>query len=205
MTPERRLRATGLHPEMLDWTFESFKASQQRTAEQNRQFEAIRQVVWRFAQGKLEESWLVLAGPTGNGKSRLAAAATIHRALHPEDGPNGRWWNVPEMIDAMKAGFHHDGAEGRHGVPTYEQVMDWLYEAPFIVLDDLGAETGTVWTTGQLYKVLNRRTERRLQTIITTNVDPDHLDPRIRSRVAAAAMGFSKVIPLNFTDWRTGR
>lgn len=47
--------------------------------------------------------------------------------------------------------------------------MAALKKAPFLVLDDLGAERLTDWAAERLYLVVNHRYLHRLQTVATTN------------------------------------
>jgi DNA replication protein DnaC len=52
-----------------------------------------------------------------------------------------------------------------------------------LILDDLGAETGSAWSDGVLFEILDYRYRNRLPTMIATNVAPDDFDPRIASRM----------------------
>jgi DNA replication protein DnaC len=56
-------------------------------------------------------------------------------------------------------------------------------QAELLILDDLGSENPSQWAGEKLFQLLNYRYSHRLPTVITTNVDLDRLDGRIRSRM----------------------
>jgi DNA replication protein DnaC len=118
--------------------------------------------------------WLVLTGPAGSGKTNLAAAianASIERGQHT------LFCVVPDLLDHLRATF----------LPTSDVAYDELFESvravPLLILDDLGAQSGTPWADEKLFQILNHRSNSGLPTVITTNVRLDDLDERMRARV----------------------
>ena len=137
----------------------------------------------RSAIAPFIESWppsrpvLWLGGNVGAGKSYTACA--ILRAVHRDYSVAGRFWPVSEVADAYRAASD-PGYEG----PWPAAVLDnALMTARLLVLDDFGAERASEFSTGKLYRVVDARYRERLPTIVTTNVDPGAIDPRIRSRL----------------------
>lgn len=99
---------------------------------------------------------LVLAGTAGVGKTHLASAMILKRI---EDGRESLFVSVPEWLQEMRGEM--DGKGGN----AFEAVKN----APFLVLDDLGAEKGSQWVSEKLYMLLNHRYSQQMQTVITTN------------------------------------
>ena len=53
----------------------------------------------------------------------------------------------------------------------------------FLVLDDLGSESPTAWAREKLYQLLNYRYNKKLMTVVTTNIDLNLIDERLASRL----------------------
>lgn len=121
-------------------------------------------------------SSVVLLGPAGSGKSRLAAAV-CRRVL--ERGPDRvRWWTEADLLDACRP-----GGAGERDARMVE----------VLVLDDLGAAAPTEWGVAQLLAIVDARWRDELPTIATTNcasrVDlADQIGERTVSRLAGGAL-----------------
>lgn len=98
---------------------------------------------------------LVLLGPVGVGKS-YAAVATA-RALF-DLGHSVAFWSVVDLLDAFRPGGH-DGV-----------TPESLARDDVLVLDDLGGERPTEWTSERLYAVINQRWIKERSIIATSNL-----------------------------------
>ena len=98
---------------------------------------------------------LLLLGPVGTGKTHAAVAAA--RPLHFNHSRFVTFWPVVELLDQLRPG----GTEG---------ALEAAMKAPVLILDDLGAEKPTEWTSERLYAVVNRRWMQELPTIATSNL-----------------------------------
>ncbi|HUY75533.1 MAG TPA: DnaA/Hda family protein [Ktedonobacterales bacterium] len=88
---------------------------------------------------------------------------------------------VPVWLDYIRAGFDvQGGVLSDSAIARKQQAI----EADVLLLDDMGAESETAWTQEQLYQVLNARYNARTPTVIATNLLPQRLEPRIRSRLS---------------------
>lgn len=121
---------------------------------------------------------LLLYGPTGTGKTHIAYAAANHC--------RERAWpflfrRVPDLMrqlrDAIKAEKRDDDTS-----LTADDVLRMYAGDMLLVLDDLGAHQATEYAATVLYDILDARYRKHLPTIVTTNLDPNHIDPRIASR-----------------------
>lgn len=137
--------------------------------------------------------WLVLMGSHGTGKTHLAVAIANFRLDH---GRPAVFIVVPDLLDRLRATFS----------PTSDVSYDELFEsartAPLLILDDLGAHSSTPWAQEKLYQIFNERYNRRLQTVITTNLTLDQMDARLRSRLGDPNLTEAYVI--NAPDVRLG-
>jgi len=126
----------------------------------------------RLDRPKME--WLVLLGAHGSGKTHLAAAVANAR-LHANRP--AVFLVVPDLLDKLRATFHPSSEI------TYDELFETARTTPLLVLDDLGAHSSTPWAQEKLYQIINERYNRRLETVITSNLDLEDMDARLRSRI----------------------
>ncbi len=126
----------------------------------------------RFAERPV--GWLVLTGPSGTGKTHLAAAITNHAM---SKGHPARFVVVPELMDHLRATFSPD-AEVR-----YDDLFDQVVSAPLLVLDDLGGHSPSPWAEDKLDQILTHRYDARLPTVITSSLTPSEMSDRFRARI----------------------
>jgi DNA replication protein DnaC len=67
---------------------------------------------------------------------------------------------------------------------TYDDRFESVRNAPFLILDDLGAQSATAWAQEKLFQLLNHRYNEQLATVITTNRELEEIEPSIRSRLS---------------------
>ena len=151
----------------------------------------VRNVTRAWAQEP--QGWLTLVGQTGTGKTHLAAAITRERVAQ---GDSVHFAVVPDLLDHLRRAY------GPNEPASYDEVFDSLREADLLVLDDLGAHSTTAWAQEKLYQLFSYRYLQRKPTVITTNVNPEELDPRLSSRLLDHEVG--QVYRLLARDYRTG-
>ncbi len=136
--------------------------------------------------------WLTLIGGTGVGKTHLAAAAANDRLAV---GDSVCFAVVPELLDALRASYRDEGEA------SFEAIFSWLKDVDVLVLDDLGAHQATEWASEKLYQLCASRYLRKAPTLITTNVAPEELDPRLASRLLDSQRGTVQYVKAK--DYRT--
>jgi DNA replication protein DnaC len=134
-----------------------------------------------------------LIGDYGCGKTHLAAAIANHALSELNMRPV--FAVVPDLLDYLRSTFS-PSAEMR-----YESRFDTIRGADLLVLDDLGTENTTAWAKEKLFQIINHRYMERLPTVVTTNVDPERIDGRIRSRLFDT--GLSSAVFIEAGDYRT--
>jgi DNA replication protein DnaC len=120
------------------------------------------------------EGWLVLSGPSGCGKTHMAAAIVNERIGH---GRPAFYITAPDLLDYLRASYRPDS-----DVP-YDEFFDQVRHAPLLVLDDLGAQTGTPWAREKLDQLLTSRFNSELPTVVVTVMPVDQLDERLQTRL----------------------
>jgi DNA replication protein DnaC len=121
--------------------------------------------------------WLVIWGERGSGKSHLCAAVDNHLM---QSGVPSLFVTMPDLLASLRQAMD---LQTNTEQESYSGRMSVFKTAPVLILDDLGAESGSPWSDGVLFEVLDYRYRNRLATMIATNVNPDDFDPRIASRM----------------------
>ena len=136
---------------------------------------------------KREEQWNTwLVGPPGIGKSWTAMS--MLRALNDTYEVSCLFIDIDEMLRKIRGSFNDD-----ESIYTEDYLVDLVVSADFVVLDDLGAETGNIqtgkeasdFTSRVLRAIVNGRQNK--STIITTNLSVKNLtkmyDPKLVDRL----------------------
>ena len=153
-------------------TFDTVELGTRDTFSEPSSFREAYHAAQRFVTDR--QGWLVLCGPSGTGKTHLAAA--VGNALVASDQPV-RFVSVPDLLDHLRSAF--DPAVGAQ----YDQIFLQAIEAPILILDDLGAQSATAWADEKLDQILTHRYNRRLPTLVTTGLQFEELSDRLRTRL----------------------
>jgi len=121
--------------------------------------------------------WLVLAGPSGSGKTHLAAA--IANQCITDNHPVF-YITTPDLLDHLRSSFNSNSE-----LP-YDEFFEQVRNAPLLVLDDFGAQSGTPWVKEKLEQLLNHRFINQLATVIVTVTPIEELEDRMQTRLTDA-------------------
>lgn len=135
--------------------------------------------------------WLLLLGTYGCGKTHLAAAIANAQL---KQGKPVVFATVPDLLDHLRATFAPSSAV------QYDEMFERIRNAPLLILDDLGTESPTSWAQEKLYQLINHRYTNQLPTVVTTNVELERIDPRLRSRLVD--MDLVRKISIKAPDFR---
>jgi DNA replication protein DnaC len=125
--------------------------------------------------------FLCLVGPAGTGKTQLALSLGIWLARNR----NAKvvFYLAPDLLEKLRQGQKLDD-EPLTYFDSHRSIMERCSErADVFILDDIGMEKDTDWAVEQLSRIIDARYRLQKRTIITTNVAPDDLPPRITSRL----------------------
>lgn len=133
---------------------------------------------WAFNRARqyagVLNGWLLLQGGFGCGKTHLAAAIANFAVGM---GVPTLFLTVPDLLDTLR--FSYDSED-----TTFEQRFEEIRNAPLLVLDDFGTQNATAWAQEKLFQIVNFRYINKLPLVVTTNLDMDEIEARIRSRLA---------------------
>ena len=125
-----------------------------------------------FAQDP--SGWLVLAGPSGIGKTHLAAAIGNYRKREME---NPLFVTASDLLDHLRATF------SPNSTTTYDAVFEQVRSTPLLILNYLDTMNATPWSREKMYQILNYRYQAQMPTVITLLKPVRDVDPNIRSRL----------------------
>lgn len=136
----------------------------------------------------------ILQGKAGTGKSHLAMSTLKYINQYSKEPKKCLFVSIDELMRRIKASFND-----KESIYTEANMVRMLSQVDFLVLDDLGAETGSIhsekvatdYTTQILYAVMNARQDK--PTIFTTNLSNENLvkkyDTKLVSRMFKGAEG----------------
>ena len=104
---------------------------------------------------------LLLTGSIGVGKTHLAVG--MLQALVSERGARGIFYDYRELLKQVQNSYN------RNVNATELEILQPVFDAEVLVLDELGASKPTDWVWDTVAHILNTRYNDRRTTIITTN------------------------------------
>lgn len=160
-------------PLLRGMTFKSFDPKLVAAdAAEAREVQGCYRTAMHFAEEP--KDWIVIAGQTGRGKTRLAAAIANYAR---DSGKQVMFVVVPDLLDTLRSAYNPQNPA------SFDSMFDQVRNAPLLVLDDLGAQSGTPWADEKLFQLINHRYNACLPTVITTNLTVRDLDARLASRL----------------------
>jgi DNA replication protein DnaC len=152
----------------------------------------------RFAEKP--EGWLVFVGPSGSGKSHLAASIANHSL---DSGKSVLYISAPDLLDHLRSSF------GPNSELPYDDLFQQVRNVGLLILDDLGTQSATPWAKEKLDQLLSHRYGNQLATVILSGVPVDELEDRIRTRLLNAELCHvydigQRTSALSTSDWAPG-
>lgn len=156
----------------MSWLSRAGVTSFDHTFDNLRMVRGQENMVAAFKELLVGSRWFMLMayGGVGSGKTHCCEATLIELYDNGIMCRRQRW---SDIIRHLKAGFGTD----------YEQRFQRIRDQKILIIDDVGmGSTGGNWEWGELEDMVDYRLEKRLLTIITTNLDLKEIPPRIVSR-----------------------
>jgi len=167
------LRAVSNLDALARYTFDSFLPEGVGLTDEKRgNLRRVYQIARVFSESP--RGWLVLLGSYGCGKTHLAAAIANDQVNR---GQPALFVVVPDLLDHLRATY------SPHSSASYDERFDQVRNAPLLILDDLGTQHSTDWAQEKLFQIFNYRYNARLPSVITSNLELEAIDIRIRSRL----------------------
>ena len=143
------------------------------------------------AYAEKPEGWLVLKGGYGCGKTHLAAAIANQRIAM---GHAALFVSTPDLLDHLRASFSPNSTTG------YDERFEQIRNTKLLILDDLGTQSNSEWAQEKLYQIFNHRYNNHLPTVVTTNLELEAIEIRIRSRMVDPSL--VQIIHIAAPDFR---
>lgn len=114
----------------------------------------------------------IYSGTKGSGKTMLSCC--LLNEIANRYGKNVKFVNILDFIEMTKKSY--DGQT---------EDIDSIYQAKFLVLDDIGVQMPQEWINSILYRLINDRYVKRRPVIYTSNIPIEYLkiDNRITDRI----------------------
>lgn len=125
---------------------------------------------WNIAEGIGDFVWFILFGGVGNGKTHLLNAIA-NRVM--ERGIAVKMIMMADLLSELRMSIETNQTDFK---------MKVLKEVPYLLIDELGLEYGTLWEKEKIEELLASRWNNGRFTIVATNRDIGELPPRLKSR-----------------------
>jgi DNA replication protein DnaC len=146
----------------------------------------------------IERTGLLLAGPTGTGKTTLGGVIFLSRLAA---GQIGSWLKYTDLVARVRATY----ADGYAG-PTVAAIRDTIMYARIMMIDDLGSitrrEPYAEDMIETIFLILDHRLAKRLPTILTTNLDEEELEVQFGAPIASRIAGLCHAVYMRGGDFR---
>ncbi|WP_337970223.1 ATP-binding protein [Virgibacillus salexigens] len=133
---------------------------------------------------------LLFSGSYGTGKSHLSVSITKELM---KKGYTSVFISVPKLLTKIKDTYNNDG-------PTEDELLGIMSRVDLLVIDDIGAEHKTAWSTPKLFEIFDERSGKA--TIFTTNLNSEQLTEWVGERNFSRMMEDTKPIKMNGRDYR---
>jgi len=136
------------------------------TEENKKYITAAENYCLQWELNKRENNGLLFYGQTGRGKTTIACCIA-NRLL--DKGVSVKAMSVIDMLQRVKDSFRSYGTDGE------TELKNEIKRADLLILDDLGAEHKTDWSTSLVYEIIDARYRSCKPTIVTTNLTMTNL------------------------------
>lgn len=134
-----------------------------------------------WAEG--QTTGLLLEGPVGTGKTRIAAVAANHclrrRAV--------RWASAPQLVAQLSAGL---------GTAQHEDALELITHTGALILDDLDKTRPTTYAAEQLFLAIDTRIAHGAPLLVTTNLALREIatryEPPLGEAIASRLAGYCR-------------
>lgn len=155
------LVGSGITPRFSGCTFNSYRIAE-GGAGMAKALGACKDYVAQFSDNYAAGRSLVLSGNVGNGKTHLACAM-VHAVIR-EHGAQAVIATAAEIIRVFK------GAMDRSAEYSDRDVLEELSSFDLLVIDEVGAQSGSAYELGVLHEVIDRRYQFVLPTVVVSNL-----------------------------------
>ena len=184
------IKKSELGQRFRDRTFETFVTNRENQPAFDRSVE--------YAKGFVDEKkGLIYFGSVGTGKTHLVAAIAnyiinIHKI-------SVKFGSITSLLNEIKATYSEGSKE------TEYNIIKELSSVNLLIIDDLGKEKPTDWTSSILYTIINNRYEDYRPTIVTTNLTINNLEKNIGEAAMSRLIETCDFVKMDGVDHRKSK
>lgn len=140
---------------------------------------------------------LLLMGNAGTGKTFLSGCIANYALARQKTVYYQSAFALFDMLEKVKFG-RLSGDE----LEQAESISRYLYEVDLLILDDLGTEFVSAYSTSALFDLVNTRLIRSKSTILSTNLSLQTIEQFYSKRFLSRVVGSFEVLPFIGQDLR---
>lgn len=163
-----------------------------------------------FSKAEQIGKGLLFSGPSGTGKTHLAAAAALEICKQRK---------TVIAIDAVELLSRIRSSYDRESRETEERLIAIFTQVDLLFIDDLGKEKPSEWTLEKLFWIIDTRCKRKKPMLVTINYNDQELVDRLANKnrngeyeldIKTATAIVSRLhemtwpVPINASDYRGG-
>lgn len=188
---DAQMTKSGVPARLIGATFANYSAPLKG---QQNALESIEGYSRYFARGKmLPATCAILYGTPGTGKTHLACA--LLRSLTGSFG--FRYSTVSQLARRVRSTYHRNATEHE------SDILSEYVEKSMLVLDEIGAGTGTDHERAMLHDVIAGRYDARKPTMLITNLSLDDTKAALGDRIVDRFRDdHGLIVPFNWPSYR---
>ncbi|MBR3686722.1 MAG: ATP-binding protein [Clostridia bacterium] len=189
------LESSGMYELIKTQSFDNFELKYY-SGDALPRMKAIFDIAKKYAEDfEAEKSGSILMmGGTGLGKTHLSSAMG---ALIIEKGNDVYYANAVDMLADFEKEKFGNLRSGDASADTEK-----YFSCDLLIIDDLGTELVSQFSTSCLYNLINSRIIRKKSTIINTNFTKEEMRKKYQDRITSRIFGEYLVLPFAGTDIR---
>ena len=171
--------------ETFDFRFYSTEKKEGQEKSPYERIMTIHQACFRFVEKfDLDEEYsnLLFYGTPGLGKTFMCnciAKDLLHR------NKTVLYTTAPKIFEVVSDLHFNKDEKSAHN----KDLVDFIYTTDLLIIDDLGTELPTVFTSSELFNFINTRILQRRRTIISTNLSLKELRDMYSERISSRILG----------------
>lgn len=165
------IRNSGIEKRYLNCTLDSFICS---NTHQENIVKHMRKYIEKYDDVKKNGTSFIFSGLPGTGKTHLACAISLDIIKKQN---HAHYTSVYTIMSQIKSTFNKKSEE------TENQIIQMFINKSFLIIDEIGVQTGSDYEKAILFQIINGRYGKMLPTILITNLNESDAKETIGERI----------------------